>query len=64
MQRWSSKIRFPLRSFRYGLKANPFFSWIIQLIFYDPKQSFIKLKESLNLGLMLGIQLLLLLDLL
>lgn len=64
MQRWSSQIRFPFRPLRYGLKADPLLPGIIKLILDDPKQSFIELEEGLYLGLMLGIQLFLLLDLL
>ena len=64
MQRRSCQVRLPLRPFRNRLQADAFFSGIIEFVLDDSEQSLIEFEESLDLCLVLGIQLFLLLDLL
>lgn len=56
------EVGFAFRSFGDGLQADPLLSVVIELVLDDSQQPLIEFEEGLYLHLMLGVELLLLLD--
>lgn len=56
------EVGLAFRSFRYCLKADPLLSVVIELVLDDSQQPLIEFEEGLYLHFMLGVELLLLLD--